>query len=213
MTDARPPLEAAAEAAIELAARRPWPEVSLRDIVQASGFPMAAFYGVARSKDDVVDAITRRFDKAAANDLEIDRSASARERVFDAAMARYDAMERHRAGLVSIIRAEISNPLGVAQMIPRALRTARWLLELAGVDTSGAVGAARVHGFALVLARTTRAWLSDDAGDLSRTMAALDRALRDVETWRERFTPPSRRGRSANAEPQSSAGQSEHGTS
>lgn len=191
------PLDAAATAALTLAAERPWREVSLRDIAEAAGLPMTAFYGVARSKDDVVGAVLARFDRAAAEMLELDADASARERVFDAAMARYDAMEAERAGVASILSDAFDGPLGplgAARLWPRARRTARWLLELAGVDTSGAAGAACVHAFTFVLARTTRAWLADDAGDLSKTMATLDRALRDIEGWGEILAGRRRRG-------------------
>jgi AcrR family transcriptional regulator len=187
MTSAHAALDAAAIAAVKLAAERPWRDVTLRDIAEAAGVPMATLYGAARSKDDVLDAIRARLDKAAAETLEHDSKTSARERVFDAAMARFDVMEKERVGLVSILQSELASPLNAARLWPGAARTARWLLELAGVDTAGPVGAARVHGFTLILARTTRAWLADDQGDLSRTMATLDRALRDAETWRERF--------------------------
>jgi AcrR family transcriptional regulator len=199
------PLAAAAVAAVALAARRSWRDVSLLDVARESGFPMADFYGVARSKDDVVDAVLARLDKATAERLELDADASVRDRVFEAAMARFDAMEAERAGVVSILSVEVATPLGAARMWPRAGRTARWLLELAGVDTSGALGAARVQGFALIFARATAAWLKDDGGDLSRTMATLDRALRDAETWGRRLSGARANGErarpSATAEP------------
>lgn len=187
------PTDAAALAALSLAADRPWRDITLRDIAEAAGLKMTALYGVVRSKDDVIDALMRHFDRAAADELDLDADGSVRERVFDASMARFDAMDEHRAGLVAIIDAQLQNPLGVARMWPRAMRTARWLLELAAVDTSGAVGAARVQGFTAVLARTTRAWLRDDAGDLAKTMSTLDRALRDVEEWSERLRGASTR--------------------
>ncbi len=196
------PLAVAADAALALAAERPWRDIALRDVAAAARLPMTAFYGVVRSKDDVVDALFARLDRAAAAALEAERPAGeARERVFDAAMARFDAMEQERAGLASILSDELSRPLSAARLWPRAARTARWLLELAGVDTSGAAGAARVQGFTAILARATRAWLEDEAGDLSRTMATLDRTLRDVETWRARLASVRRRASRGAEEP------------
>jgi hypothetical protein len=166
---------------------------------------MAALYGVAASKDDVLDAVAARLDRAAAEAVEIDRDASMRERLFDAAMARFDAMEARRAGVVSILKAEAAKPASATRLLPRALRTARWLMELAGVDTAGPVGLARAGGFALILGRTTQAWLGDDAGGLAKTMASLDRSLRDFEDWRERFSAPFRHaaGRSSTDRPSS----------
>jgi AcrR family transcriptional regulator len=189
MTDRAALLDSVADAAVSLAAERPWDEVALRDIAAAAELPMAALYGVVASKDDVLDAVAARLDREAADDLEIDRDAPVRERLFDAAMARFDAMEARRAGLVSILKAEAAKPAAAARALPRGLRTARWLMELAGVDSSGPMGLARAGGVVLILGRTTQAWLEEEAGGLAKTMAALDRALRDLETWRERFSP------------------------
>ena len=188
MTSQSSLLRAAADAALDAAAARPWAELSLRAIAEAAGVSLADLYDAARSKDDVLDAVLAEFDRAAADDLDLDADAPERERVFDVAMARFDAMERRRAGAVSILGHELDRPLGALRLWPASTRTARWLLALAGVDTSGARGQARVQGFAVILARATRAWLRDDAGDLSKTMAALDRMLRDVDGWRARFS-------------------------
>jgi AcrR family transcriptional regulator len=196
MTDTAALRDAIADAALTLAASRPWSDISLRDLAEAAGSPMAGLYGAIASKDDVLDAIAARLDRSAADGLEIEREAPVRERLFDAAMARFDAMEARRAGLASILRAEMGRPLAAAARWPRLLRTARWLMELAGEDSGGPLGLARANVFAAVLARTTGAWLEDDGGDLARTMATLDRALRDLESWRERMRP---RGRTSDA--------------
>ncbi|MCG8440186.1 MAG: hypothetical protein MI723_00105, partial [Caulobacterales bacterium] len=114
--------------------------------------------------------------------------------------ARFDAMEPHRAGLAPILSSARRDPLLAARLHRARLRTARWLLEIAGVDSSGGAGMARTHGFAVILARVTREWLRDEAGDLSRTMRALDRALRSVEGWRARWDDLA--GKRARAEPE-----------
>ncbi len=182
-------------AALALAAEKPWRDVTLRDIAARADLVWRDLYGEVSSKTDVVDGLAARFDREAANQLDLDDDASVRERAFDAAMARFDAMEPHRAGLVSIlddVRRDVALTVrgwGMAQ------RSARWLLELAGVDASGARGFARVQGFAAILARATDAWRRDDAGDLSRTMAQLDRDLRDVEERMSRWPFSKRRSR------------------
>lgn len=178
---------AVAEAALALAAERPWREITLREIAERAKVPLDQLYGRLASKGDILGAVLARFDKAAVGELDFDAEATRRERVFDATMARFDAMEPHRAGLVSMLKDAARDPVLATRLGARALRTARWLLELANVDTAGVRGAARVNGFALILGRTTRAWMRDDAGDLAKTMASLDRSLRDVESWTERM--------------------------
>jgi len=57
----------------------------------------------------------------------------------------------------------------------------RWMLEAAGVSASGWRGALRIRLLGLAYLSAFRVFLDDDSGDLTRTMAALDRALRRVE--------------------------------
>ncbi len=180
-------LDRLADAALAGAGATPFSQLSLRDLADAADISIADACAAANDKSAVVDALARRFDRAAAETFELEPDASIRERVFDAAMARFDAMEPHRAALKSIIEAERQDAGLMLHAWTRLSRTARWLLEIAGMDASGVRGAARVQGFAAILARATRAWMRDDAGDLARTMATLDRRLRDVEDWAGRW--------------------------
>lgn len=183
------------DAALALAAEDRWAEAGLRDLAARAGVAMPDLYGRYRSKLDVLEPLSARFDAAAARDFEHEPGAGARERVFEAAMARFDAMEPHRAGVAPIMRSALQDPASAMRAYRATQRSARWLLELAGLDTAGLRGAARVQGFAPVLARAARAWLTDDAGDLSKTMRALDRDLREIEETLRRAGRFWRRGR------------------
>ena len=55
------------------------------------------------------------------------------------------------------------------------------MLEGAGIDSSGLAGAVRVRGLALIWLATFRVWLDDDEAGLAKTMAELDRRLRQAE--------------------------------
>lgn len=189
------------DAALALAGERPWRDVALRDIADRAGVPLDDVYGRATSKTDIIDALAQRFDRAAAKELDLEPDASVRERVFDAAMARFDAMEPYRAGLTSIFNDVRRDPSLAAHGWGMGQRSARWLLELAGVDTAGASGFARVQGFTVILGRAVDAWRKDDAGDLARTMAALDRDLRDAEARLSRW-PFKKTKRTSQEEPQ-----------
>jgi len=100
-----------------------------------------------------------------------------RERLFDLVMARFDALQEHRAGVLSLMDALRTDP-GLALMLWGAtLRSMRWLLDTAGVPTDGVVGALRVQGMGAVWAYALRAWEKDESADMASTMAAVDRAL------------------------------------
>lgn len=52
------------------------------------------------------------------------------------------------------------------------------MLASAGIPTEDALGALRVQGAVLLMARVSEAWLDDDEPELSKTMARLDRELK-----------------------------------
>jgi hypothetical protein len=58
-----------------------------------------------------------------------------------------------------------------------------WMLEAAGLSTAGLRGRLRVRALAVLYLSVLRVFLRDDSEDLAKTMAALDRRLRQAEPW------------------------------
>jgi AcrR family transcriptional regulator len=166
-------LDRAADAALVLAAERPWSDVTLRDIARAADIPFADLYTVARSRSALLDRLSRRFDDAALRAAE-GEDADLHDRLFETVMARVEAMEPHRAALLSIARGE-----DLAMLALRFPRTARALLEASGVDARGWRGALRLTAMSAVWGRVLQVW-RDDEGALNRTMAEIDKRLRQM---------------------------------
>ena len=164
-------LDRAADAALTLAADKPWSAISLLDIARAAEVPFADLYAKAPTKAALVGRLGKRFDRAALETAS--EEADAVDRLFEAAMARLEAMEPHRAVLISIARAE---PAALARRLPL---TARALLEASGIDSSGPRGALRLAAMTAVWARILQVW-RDDEGALNRTMAELDKRLKQM---------------------------------
>jgi AcrR family transcriptional regulator len=175
-----PIMDRAADAALALANDRPWAEISLRDIAQSAGVSFAELYAKAPGKAALLDHLARRFDQAALKTAELEPAAEAHDRLFEAVMARIEAMEPHRNALVAIARSE-----GPAATAPRLPRTARALLEASGIDTGGLKGAARIAGMSAVWARVALVW-RDDEGALNRTMAEIDKQLKTLSKGLDR---------------------------
>lgn len=168
-------LDRAADAALALAADRPWGEISLRDIAASAGIPFAALYARAPGKTALLNRLSRRLDAQALDAVEGDDSVLAHDRLFEVFMARLETMQPHRDALIAIARSE-----GLS-LAPRLPLTARALAEAAGVDTSGPRGALRLAALTAVWARTLQVW-RDDEGALNRTMAEIDRRLKEADT-------------------------------
>ena len=110
-----------------------------------------------------------------------------RDRLFDMLMARFDALQQHRAGVLSMMVALRTDPGTAALLYAGTLRSMRWLLDAAAIPVSGLLGALRVQGLLVLWLYALRAWEQDDSPDLTATMAAvdrgLDRALRAEALW------------------------------
>ncbi len=168
-------VDRAADAALALAADRPWRDITLLDIARAADSPFAELYVRAPGKGALLDRLSARFDQVAlAAD---DPTAEIGDRLFEAVMARLEAMEPHRFVLIAIAASEGPS----ARVALRLAATARALLEAAGVDAGGRRGALRVVAMTAVWVRVLQVW-RDDEGALNRTMAEIDKRLKTLRT-------------------------------
>jgi len=169
-------------AAFDLAASPGWTDVSLRDIADAAGCPLADVMERFSDKDDVLAVFVEHVDRkmlAGAGDVE--REQSSRDAVFEVIMSRFDAMAPYRTGLKSIIQARAAPLTTDPSIIRMALGTQNKILQAAGINTAGAPALLRQLGLAQIYGQAFQVWLDDDDPGMARTMAALDRRLRQGE--------------------------------
>lgn len=177
-------------AALELAAEKPWAEITLSAIAAQAGLPLQDFHA-AGGREAVVEYLDSYFDRAMSEDGVPD-DASPRERLFDVIMKRFEAMEPHRDGLRELMKFRETSLTHVVRLPNHRHATAAWALASAGADDdSGAPASLKRITIAFVIAQTERAWRREKSADFALTMAALDRGLRRAEDrlgqWR-RFT-------------------------
>lgn len=171
--------DAIIDATMTLIAGRGWRNVALADIAAASGLSLASLYAVFPSKMAVLDAFERRInEQTLSGGAEGD---TIRDRLFELIMRRLDALAPHKDAVRSLVRDLPRDPAAALCSGPRFLNAMRWMAESAGVETGGIGGLLRVKGLAAVYLATLRAWLGDDSEDNTKTLAALDRALKQAE--------------------------------
>ena len=168
----------ALDAALTLAATTGWRDMTLRDVAQASGVTMVQLHAVYRSKDAILDAFVRRIDETVlAGDSEDLDGEPAKDRLFDVMMRRFDALNPHKAAVCSVIRASSCDVSTGVGSLCRMMGSMRWMLEAAGIDSSGLMGRLRAKGLALVYLDAMRTWMKDDSQDMAATMSVLDKRL------------------------------------
>lgn len=160
------------------------------DMAEASGWERVSVAVAARRAGLALDRARARFPSRGAVLLRFgslaDQAALAaassagmapREQLFDLLMARFDALQQHRGGVLALLRALPFRP-AVSLLLAAATRDSmRWMLDAAGVPVDGVIGRLRVDGLTAAWFYVLRAWTRDDSLDLTATMAALDRAL------------------------------------
>ena len=169
------------DAALVLAARKGWRGLTLNAVAKEAGAPLSRVHGAFPSKWAILDAFADRVDETVLARLAPEAGEPARDRLFDVLMRRFDAMQPHKTAVVAMAHDLAREPLAMFCTWPRLVKSMAWMLEAAAVDSSGLAGLLRTKGLALIYMAAMRAWLSDDSADLARTMAVLDRGLRQAE--------------------------------
>jgi hypothetical protein len=123
---------------------------------------------------------------------EAGKDGSPRDRLFDLLMRRLDVLQAHRAGVLALLRWLPAAPAAAALLACANLRSMRWMLDGAGIDSRGLLGRLRVKGLLAVWLWVVRAWQADESADLAATMAALDQALGWAGQVEQRLHPRAR---------------------
>ncbi len=169
------------DAVLELAPITGWRALSMTELADEAGVPLADVHAAFPTKASILAGLLTRVDRRVLAEGAADANDSPRDRLFDVIMRRFDALGPHRHALSSILRDLPADPLACLDMAPRFATSMAWMLETAGVSSTGLRGAIRVNGLALIYLSTLRVWLSDDSEDKAQTMAALDRSLKQAE--------------------------------
>lgn len=182
-----PPREAAVEALMRLAAEQPWNDIEIGDIAREAGLTLAELRDLFPSKGAVLGGLTRIIDrKVLEGDIAGLEEEPTRERLFDVLMRRLDAMTPYKPALRRIAYALRGEPLSMLALNSVMLNSHRYMLAAAGIDTEGPLGQLKLQGVVIAFARVTQVWLEDDDPALARTMAKLDKEIRNGERLMER---------------------------
>ena len=176
------PKAALREALLRMVAAGGWRNLSYADIAKDAGLSLAAAYQAYPSKAAILAGIGRDIDARLFASLEDDPlDGSAKDRLFDLVMRRFDALNDHREAYAALAWELPRTPLEAGCVLFQLRRSLASMLEAAGLSASGLRGALRIEGLGAIYAAALRVFLKDETEDLSKTMAELDKRLGQIE--------------------------------
>ena len=167
-----------------LLAENPFEQIGLAEVASRAGVSLSELREEFGSLLGILGAHVKEIDRIVLDGVDPDLAEEpARERLFDVLMRRLEALTPHRAALRSLSRSAMRNPGLAFAFNGLAVRSQRWMLTAADIDTTGPKGFVRAQGLAVLFAGVLRTFVDDDDPNLSRTMAALDKELERGQRW------------------------------
>jgi AcrR family transcriptional regulator len=181
MLDGTTPRDRIIAAALRLAEKRGWKDLSLGEIAAEAAIPLAEMTKEFQSKGQILAAFSRALDREVIKKFPAPGPDVPRDRLFDVLLTRFELMQPYKAA-IRRIRDDFGFGEALAQSRP-ALKSQYWMLAAAGISGEGGRGFLRIQGLLAVYSRVFSVWLDDDDPGMARTMAALDRRLRRGESF------------------------------
>jgi AcrR family transcriptional regulator len=176
------PLERILDAGLDEVAAVGWRSLAMDAVAERAGLSLGEVLLQVPSKTHLMLNFLARVDQRTLSPVKrLNAEDSPRERLFEILMRRFDALNEKREAAKAVVTGVSRDPAALAAGLCRVDRSFAAMLSAAGISTGGLLGLARIQGLKAVAAYTLRAWMNDDSTDLSKTMAALDRALARAE--------------------------------
>ena len=172
------PSDALINAALVLASLEGWQNVTMAKVAVEADLTLAEALSVFSGKNKLLAAFLRRVDLAVLSSVVFtNEEETARDRLFEIIMRRFDVLTPYKQGLRAVIRCFRHEPISGLCNCIRVHASMRLMLELAGIGSTGFQGELKARGLAIIYANSLRVWLDDESPDLAATMAVLDRGL------------------------------------
>lgn len=167
---------------LALIAHQGWHRTTIIQIATQLGAPMLESARVMPGKVGLVIALLDRIDAYVAEQTKDWTAAdSAQDRLFDAIMARFEAMQQNREGVVAVLKGLALDPVAVAAIATRYDTSLGRTLDGAGLGAEMVAGLGRKAALAALMLDLMRVWAGDKSEDMAATMAALGKRLEQAD--------------------------------
>jgi AcrR family transcriptional regulator len=157
--------------------------LSVDYIAQTANLSPALFRQYYPTIGHIVTAFNRYVLEQMQDAISYDSQDSKRDIYFDLIMARLDALQAYRDGVLVFYKEIKKRPDLMLIQLRNMHESLQALLEAADDFYPSWQIPFKKTGLAALYTRVLHSWTKDDTADLSKTMASLDKSLDQAETW------------------------------
>ena len=163
---------------LSLAGELGWPSVTLQLIGKTANVPLSEVSAIFSSKWDILEAFRERTDLLLTAGKSANLSGqSAKDRLFDILMARIEIIEPWKAGIGSIARHAVAQPITGIRLFTSLNKSMECMIEHVNAKIQGPGKLIQSRGLTLIYLLVLRRWIGDHSSDLGPTMAELNERL------------------------------------
>ena len=178
------------EAALALADRQGWEEVSLHRLAAGLGLGLAEFRALYRDKDAIANAWFRRAQDAMLADPPKGFGRRPVAERLEFLLGRwFDALQPHRRATIDMLQSKLwpFHPHHYVPMVFNLSRLIQWLRDGAGLTAGGGRRQAEEIALTLLFVAALGVWSRDDTAGRERTRRFLKDRLADADAWAGRL--------------------------
>tara|TARA_Y100001970_G_C14251443_1_gene872177 strand:+ start:4842 stop:5393 length:552 start_codon:yes stop_codon:yes gene_type:complete len=160
---------------LDILKTRIWENVNLSDIKKKS--KVKSFDNIIKHKKDLLKIINQYFDyRLSLKKNKIEKS-SEKDMIFEILMMRFDLLQNHRNGIISIFRSFRKQPKELIYLLPDILGSVEIMIGYIKVSPKGMVDKIMIKGVFIIYLSSFLTWIKDETTSLDKTMTALDNYL------------------------------------
>jgi AcrR family transcriptional regulator len=174
------------QAAFALAERMAWNKIGMGAIARQAELSLPQLLQHAPSKAAIIEDFARDIDQAMLLVFEKHPAeGEAHDRLFDVMLKRLEILAPYKYVVESILKGMRAEPTESLRLVQSATDSVSWMISAARVEEEPAWQGYGRLGLLRLYLRILPIWTKDDAG-MARSMAALDRGLRDLVRFKTR---------------------------
>ena len=168
-----------AETVLKLLNNKLWKNLSISEIKKKCN--ISSFDKIVKNKEDIIKIINNYFDYNLLLKLSDVEKSNSKDMIFEIIMIRFDILQLHRQGILSIFNSFKSNPRELLFLLPGLLNSIILMTEYANFPKKGIIASLKIKGILIIYIASFITWTKDQSSSLEKTMTSLDKYLNQGE--------------------------------